>query len=128
MTLLLTAAALMLFGNLLSSRADAALRSRPYGEPVAQPADWALGIGGAMHMIGGVLLLVWAISISWLLAVAGIALLIGNQMVKWGTVERRENAPDSEAAQKGDRFVRRGIIVNLFAGLLLVIVLIDWLQ
>ena len=128
MTLLLIAVALLLFGNLLSNRADAALRSRPYAGPIAQPANWALGIGTAMNMIGGVLLAAWVISVSWLLAISVVALLIGNQMVSWGTVEKRENERGSAAALKGDRFVIRGTIVNLLAGVLLVIAFIQWLQ
>jgi hypothetical protein len=127
MMLLLTAAALMLFGNLLSSRAAAALRPRPYGEPQAQPADWALGIGGAMSMIGGVLLVAWVISISWLLALGGAGLLIGNQMCNSGTIGIRENPQGSAEEEWGRRVLQRGIMVCLSSGVLAVVAIMGLL-
>jgi hypothetical protein len=124
MTLLLTSAALLLFGNLLCSRAGAAMRSRPYAGPVAQPADWALGIGTAINMVGGVLLAAWVISVSWWLALAGVGLLIGNQMCDWGRAEIRENPQGGTDAEKGRRVHKRGIVVCLSAGVLLVVAVI----
>jgi hypothetical protein len=61
---------------------------------------------------------------TWLLALAVIGLLVGNQMVNWGSVEIQENPRGSAEEEKGRRFRQRGNIVCLSAGVLLVIAIL----